>query len=150
MSLRSLLSRFDYFSGTRWPVLAVGWQLIAFGRLRLCPARPTICRLTRSARSIASSRIALLKRFCLECHSTADQEGELDLERFATLADVRRSPPGWQKVAEMLDNGEMPPQDAMQPTADERRQLREWVAPLSGCRSPRVGRRSRAGSFCGD
>jgi hypothetical protein len=70
---------------------------------------------------------ALVGRFCLECHSTEVKEGELDLERFATLADVRRSPRSWQKVAEMLDNGEMPPKDATQPTPDERRQLRDWV-----------------------
>ena len=68
-----------------------------------------------------------MRRYCLECHSTEAQEGELDLERFATVADVRRSPKAWQKVAEMLDNGEMPPKDAMQPAPDERRQLRGWV-----------------------
>ena len=32
----------------------------------------------------------LMKQFCLDCHSTAAKEGELDLERFASLADVRR------------------------------------------------------------
>jgi hypothetical protein len=69
----------------------------------------------------------LLTRHCLGCHSTAKMEGELDLERFAALADVRRSPRAWQKVAEMLDNGEMPPKKARQPSADERKQLRGWV-----------------------
>jgi mono/diheme cytochrome c family protein len=65
--------------------------------------------------------------FCVECHSTAEKEGELDLERFASLADVRRQPRVWQKVAEMLNNGEMPPQSADQPSPDQRRQLRGWV-----------------------
>jgi Protein of unknown function (DUF1592)/Protein of unknown function (DUF1588)/Protein of unknown function (DUF1585)/Protein of unknown function (DUF1587)/Protein of unknown function (DUF1595)/Planctomycete cytochrome C len=69
----------------------------------------------------------LMQRYCLECHSTEAQEGELDLERFAMLTEVRRSPKAWQKVAEMLDNGEMPPKDALQPSPDERRQLRGWV-----------------------
>ena len=35
----------------------------------------------------------LLTRFCVECHSTEQQEGDLDLEQFATLAEVRRGPP---------------------------------------------------------
>ena len=70
----------------------------------------------------------LLKQFCLECHSTAKQEGELDLERFAALADVRKGTRVWQKVVEMLDTNEMPPKDAKpQPTAAQKKQLRGWV-----------------------
>ncbi|MDA1049670.1 MAG: DUF1592 domain-containing protein [Planctomycetota bacterium] len=68
-----------------------------------------------------------LKQFCLDCHSTEKEEGELDLQRFATLADVRRDPKTWQKVAEMLDNGEMPPEDSEQPSVAQRKQLRAWV-----------------------
>jgi hypothetical protein len=70
----------------------------------------------------------LMVRMCLECHSTEEQEGELDLERFAKLDDVRRATKTWLKVAEMLDGGEMPPEDAKQLTADEKRQLRTWIA----------------------
>lgn len=69
----------------------------------------------------------LLARLCLDCHSTAAPEGELDLERFAALADIRKDGKPWLKVVEMLDNGEMPPKDATQPTAEERKQLRGWV-----------------------
>jgi hypothetical protein len=69
----------------------------------------------------------ILKTFCLDCHATKKQEGELDLERFAKLADVRRDPKAWVKVAEMLDNGEMPPEDSKQPRVAERKQLRSWV-----------------------
>lgn len=58
----------------------------------------------------------LLQQFCLECHSTAKQEADLDLERFAALADVRRGTKAWLKVVEMLDNGEMPPAESKQPS----------------------------------
>ena len=67
------------------------------------------------------------REFCLNCHSTAKQKGDLDLERFASLKDIRRDTKVWLKVAEMLDNGEMPPKEAKQPTSAERRQLRGWV-----------------------
>ena len=69
----------------------------------------------------------LLQRYCLKCHSTKLQEGELDLERFANLERVRSSPEVWQKVVEMLDNGEMPPKTARQPSLVEKAQLRGWV-----------------------
>ena len=79
------------------------------------------------AADYAKSIQPLVKQFCLECHSTAAQEGELDLERFASFADVRRETKAWLKVLEMLDNGEMPPKDAVQPSADQRKVLRQWV-----------------------
>jgi hypothetical protein len=69
----------------------------------------------------------LLRQFCLECHSTAKQEGDLDLERFAALSDVRRGTKAWLKVVEMLDNGEMPPRESKQPSVEQRKQLRGWV-----------------------
>jgi len=75
----------------------------------------------------AGSIRPLLKQFCLNCHSTDEQAGELDLERFAGLDHVRRAPRVWQKVAEMLDNGEMPPKKSKQLSENERKELRGWV-----------------------
>ena len=69
----------------------------------------------------------LLGRFCLDCHSTEQQEADLDLESFATLAEVRQEPRVWVKVAEMLAHGEMPPEDAEQPAPGDHQQLRGWL-----------------------
>ena len=83
----------------------------------------------------------LLTQYCLKCHSTAKQTGDLDLERFSKLDDVRKATKVWLKVAEMLDNGEMPPQDAKQPNSTERKHLRGWIdrylhAEAGGGRDP--------------
>jgi hypothetical protein len=69
-----------------------------------------------------------LQRFCFECHSTDVGEGDIDLEQFATLSEVRRQIQTWQKVAEVLGSGEMPPPKAavLLPAAD-RHHLREWL-----------------------
>ena len=69
----------------------------------------------------------LLKQFCIGCHSTKKKVGELDLERFVRLADVRLGTRAWQGVIEMLRNGEMPPKKALQPSAAQRKVLIEWV-----------------------
>ena len=58
-----------------------------------------------------------MKQFCLKCHSTEEQEGDLDLEQFTKLEQVRKAQPIWQKVVEMLDNGEMPPKKSRQLSA---------------------------------
>lgn len=69
----------------------------------------------------------LLSEFCLDCHSTEAREGELDLQRFGSLSEIRRDPGTWSVVAEMLDQGEMPPTESPQPTAEQMQQLRQWV-----------------------
>jgi hypothetical protein len=71
----------------------------------------------------------LLERYCHDCHGNGDTvEGDINLSAVKTWADVVRHPKTWQKVAEMLGNGLMPPQDAEQPTPAEREQLQKWVA----------------------
>jgi len=69
----------------------------------------------------------LVARYCHECHSGERIEAEIDLASFATLADVRKHPPTWQKVAEMFGSGQMPPKEARQPTDDERATIDGWV-----------------------
>ena len=69
----------------------------------------------------------LMRRFCQGCHSTALRTGELDLERFATLAEVRRDSKAWLKVVEMLEQGEMPPEGSGQPLPAQRQALLGWV-----------------------
>jgi hypothetical protein len=68
-----------------------------------------------------------LEKYCLSCHATDVQDGDLDLERFETLADVRQETKTWLKVAEMLDNGEMPPKEGRKLPAAERKALRGWI-----------------------
>jgi hypothetical protein len=70
----------------------------------------------------------LLKRYCLECHSTKLKKGHLDLERFGSIEQVRKELKRWQQVLEQLEAGEMPPKEKPQPTAAERKQLVAWVS----------------------
>ncbi len=72
----------------------------------------------------------ILARYCLDCHSTEAQKGDLDLERFTTPADAQREPRVWQGVAEQLALREMPPKDKPQPTPAERERLESWTRSL--------------------
>lgn len=69
----------------------------------------------------------LVQKYCLNCHSTKLKKGSFDLERFASVADVRKDLKAWQQTIEMLDADEMPPKDKPQPTADERKALLAWT-----------------------
>ena len=72
--------------------------------------------------------LPLLKKYCLDCHSTEEQEGELDLERFGSLAAVRKAPKVWVKVVEMMEDGEMPPKKKPQLSVAERNRFLGWIA----------------------
>ncbi len=69
----------------------------------------------------------LVKQFCLGCHSTEKHKGDLDLERFGSLAQAHKDVKPWQSVLEMLESGEMPPKKKPQPTPEQRQQLIAWV-----------------------
>jgi hypothetical protein len=69
----------------------------------------------------------LLTEYCLKCHSTEKHKGDLDLERFSSLREVKKHPNVWQQVIEQLSLGEMPPKEKPQPTAAERAQLLAWL-----------------------
>jgi hypothetical protein len=70
----------------------------------------------------------LLKEFCLNCHSTEKQKGDLDLEVFTSMESIKRHPKIWQGVAEQLENREMPPKNKPQPSPEQRAQLSQWTA----------------------
>ncbi|MFO0866702.1 MAG: DUF1592 domain-containing protein [Gemmataceae bacterium] len=69
----------------------------------------------------------LLKQYCLDCHSTKAKKGSLDLERFATLNDIRKDVKPWQGMIEQIETGEMPPKGKPQPSEAQKKQLTDWV-----------------------
>lgn len=74
------------------------------------------------ARSPFESTIRpLIGRYCLECHATAERKGDVDLERWSTLAIASADPLLLQDVVvDQLSDRAMPPEDAEQPTDEER------------------------------
>jgi hypothetical protein len=74
----------------------------------------------------------LLKSYCLECHSTAKQKGDLDLESSA----IRQQPQVWENVLEQIALGEMPPKKERQFSAHEKatfvQAIRQALDTLAG------------------
>ena len=69
----------------------------------------------------------LVERYCLECHSSQEFKGEVNLQRFKTADDVLQSTRLWQKVIDQLHQRTMPPEDNPQPTDQERQQWVQWA-----------------------
>lgn len=104
------------------PVVILGLILLGHGSTQhhVSAADPAGDEYTKNVRP-------LVAKYCFECHQGNTAEADLDLSRFATHADVKKATKAWQKVGEMTDGGQMPPKDAKQPTADERKTLQSWV-----------------------
>src|ERR1051325_7187727 len=69
----------------------------------------------------------LISDYCLKCHSTEKHKGDMDLEQFASAAEVMNQPKVWQAVVEQLSLGEMPPKDKPQPAPEQRELFLTWA-----------------------
>jgi len=78
-------------------------------------AATSLISCTRSTQEVAAERGAVVSRYCAECHSVAEQEGGLVLER-PNLADPAAQRAKWEKVIHKLDAGLMPPPGEPRPS----------------------------------
>lgn len=69
----------------------------------------------------------LLKQFCYGCHSGAQAESGLALNNFPDAKAVFRQRRIWEKVAQRLDIGDMPPADSEQPSDTDRKLVSDWI-----------------------
>lgn len=69
----------------------------------------------------------ILKEYCITCHSTEKQKGDLDLERFRSLADVKADPVVWEHALEQIRDKEMPPKDKPKPSPEQLQILTHWM-----------------------
>ena len=60
------------------------------------------------------------KTHCLDCHDTETQEGEVDLETLSFTITTIEQAERWQKVMNVLNSGEMPPEDSERPDGNEK------------------------------
>lgn len=60
------------------------------------------------------------KKYCHQCHNAKEAKGELDMTRYRGERDVVGDFRKWNAIIEFVRDGEMPPDDAPQPTLEER------------------------------
>ncbi len=94
---------------------------------RLLRIAAVLALLPSAHRAFADTRPAdihaLLRSHCLECHSTAKQKGDLDLE----TSSIQREPHVWENVLEQIATGEMPPKKERQFSPAEKETFTGWV-----------------------
>jgi formylglycine-generating enzyme required for sulfatase activity len=69
-----------------------------------------------------------LRTYCFECHSGARPKGDLSLDLYEQATDVATiGRKRWRQVQDKLLARTMPPEDAQQPSAQEREFVRQWA-----------------------
>jgi hypothetical protein len=81
----------------------------------------------------------LVGRYCIRCHSGEKPKGGVSLDRDKDDAAVRKNRLLWEKVAENLRSGEMPPANAKRPSAAEMERWNRWLATVleTDCNGPK-------------
>jgi hypothetical protein len=77
----------------------------------------------QAAENWAQQGWPLLQKYCVDCHNRDVREAELDLSDLSTFESLEGGAGSMQRVLEMVRFGAMPPEDADQPSDEERKQL---------------------------
>ena len=69
----------------------------------------------------AQGGVAFVEKHCTACHGEKKQKASLTLHTVRDDLALLRARKQWREVVQMVESGEMPPEDEPQPTAEERR-----------------------------
>jgi hypothetical protein len=84
----------------------------------------------------------LLEEFCFDCHNDKKQKGDVNLLTFADNPNLAENRKLWEKVAELTESREMPPEKKPQPSEAQRELLVKYIdgqlskADCTGPRNP--------------
>jgi hypothetical protein len=71
-----------------------------------------------STPALPETQRAFLNEHCVECHGEKKQKGKVRLDTLSSHIDTLETAERWAKVLNSLNSGEMPPDDAKQPSKE--------------------------------
>ena len=69
----------------------------------------------------------LIAKYCLECHSADDPNGDVQLDKLSDKLAQGEDAEAWHAALDVINAGDMPPDYADQPNAQEREQIVSWI-----------------------
>ena len=69
----------------------------------------------------------LVDRYCTKCHNENKTNGEVNLAQDIDVRLILEHRDTWQTALGTIENSEMPPEDAKQPTDEERQLLQQFI-----------------------
>ena len=68
-----------------------------------------------------------LEAHCIKCHGEKKKKGGVRLHQMNGAMNGEEALELWELIQELVETGEMPPEDEKQPTAEERKKVVEWI-----------------------
>lgn len=139
MNCRSL--SFNPSRMPRVPFAAIVTFLVV-ATLAVVDGRRALAEDSATAKDYADRIRPLLGKYCVDCHGEETHEKDLRLDQlqpdFAGPTAAR-----WRLILERVEQGQMPPEDALRPTAEDVRTLSSWIR--GGLRAAELARRAKEG-----
>jgi len=74
-----------------------------------------------------SATKSLLTKYCYACHSGEESNGDVSIDTFDIEMTGGNDAEAWKSVLDVINSGDMPPEDEPQPSAKERLQITQWL-----------------------
>jgi len=77
--------------------------------------------------SFEKGAVPFFEEYCIRCHGPEKSKGQISLHTLDGDLSTGRELERWEDVLEMLESGEMPPEDEAQPSETKRMLIADWI-----------------------
>ena len=81
----------------------------------------------RVAASFKKDVVPFFEEYCIRCHGPEKSKGQISLHTLDGDLSSGRELERWENVLDMLESGEMPPEDEAQPNQTDRSVITDWI-----------------------
>ena len=82
---------------------------------------------TKTDPSFKKEVVPFFEEYCIRCHGPEKSKGQISLHTLDGDLSTGRDLERWEDVLEMLESGEMPPEDEEQPSETKRMLMADWI-----------------------
>lgn len=101
--------------------------LVALLLLLVTVSAPLVADIPNGPQGFKSNVAPFFKAHCTRCHGPNENKGEITLHGLDGDLSAGHGIERWELILEMLESGEMPPEDEAQPIEVERQAIAEWI-----------------------
>ncbi len=83
--------------------------------------------LSNGVSAVDQPELALIKNYCLDCHDSDSQKGEVDLEAALGAKPLVKNMDLWRTVISRVESGDMPPKKKPQLKPKEKERVLNWL-----------------------
>lgn len=111
----------------RWIGLSSACCVLVYGVTSQAASQQKKAPAAKKAITLEKDVLPMIKEHCLSCHSGDNPRAGLSLSGYKTTASIQKASGIWEKVAQNVASGHMPPPNFPAPTKDQRQKLVAWL-----------------------